>query len=224
MVPSSGGAREAVQGEITDQRDGESGGSGPEPVVETGTRGDEPPPLTRDDLFEALDNRRRRYTIHYLQECGDDGPVDLSEISTQVAAWELDEDPGQIAYSDRKNVHTALYQFHAPKLDNLGLVDYDKRKGTVELTDHGEDLWVDISCGEADEERSWRVAAVVGGGGLVALALATRFALPNAGAAAILPLTVALLVGFGGGAWYADSRTPPRSVVEEQLPTTGFDD
>ncbi len=224
MVPSSGGAREAVQDEITDQMDGQPDESGHEPVVEAETRGDDPPLLTRDDLFEALDNRRRRYTIHYLQECGDDGPVDLSEISTQVAAWELDEDPGQIAYSDRKNVHTALYQFHAPKLDNLGLVDYNKRKGTVELTEHGEGLWVDISCGEADGEHSWRVAAAVGGGGLVALALATWLALPNAGAAVLVPLTIALLIGFGGGAWYADSRTPSRSVVEEQLPTTASDD
>jgi hypothetical protein len=218
MVSSPGGARQAIDAGVSDQVSEEP--EGPSPVVDAETRGS----LTRDDLFEALDNRRRRYTIHYLQECDETGPVDLSDVSTQVAAWELEEDPDQIGYSDRKNVHTALYQFHAPKLDNLGLVEYNKRRGTITLTDHGEQLWVDISCGETDGERSRHVPVVIAGGGLVALALATQLALPNAGLAAAVPIVVALSVGFAGGAWYADSRPGARSVVEEHLPTAAADD
>lgn len=95
---------------------------------------------TRDDVFEALSNRRRRYALHHLKQLDTDEPVDLSDISTQVAAWELGSDPQNISYDDRKNVHTSLYQFHAPKMDDLGLINYDKRGGTVELTEYGQEL------------------------------------------------------------------------------------
>ncbi|ELZ95314.1 hypothetical protein C440_09557 [Haloferax mucosum ATCC BAA-1512] len=95
---------------------------------------------TRDDVFEALSNRRRRYALHYLKQLDADGPVELSAVSAQVAAWERGTDPQQLSYDDRKNVHTALYQFHAPKMDELGLINYDTCRGTVELTDAGREL------------------------------------------------------------------------------------
>lgn len=95
---------------------------------------------TRDDVFEALGNRRRRYTLHHLKQLDTDGPVHLSDVSTQVAAWELGSDPQSLSYDDRKNVHTSLYQFHAPKMDEMGLIHYDKRGGTVELTEYGREI------------------------------------------------------------------------------------
>ena len=95
---------------------------------------------TADDVYEALSNRRRRYALHHLKQLDTEGPVDLSDISTQVAAWETGTDPETLGYDDRKNVHTSLYQFHAPKMDELGLVNYDRNRGTVELTEHGEDV------------------------------------------------------------------------------------
>lgn len=98
---------------------------------------DEP---TRNDVFEALSNRRRRYALHHLKQLDTTEPVDLSEVSTQVAAWELGSDPRALSYDDRKNVHTSLYQFHAPKMDEMGLIHYDKRSGTVELTEYGREI------------------------------------------------------------------------------------
>jgi hypothetical protein len=95
---------------------------------------------TRDDVFEALSNRRRRYALHHLKQLDSDEPVDLSEVSTQVAAWELGSNPRSLSYDDRKNVHTSLYQFHAPKMDELGLIEYDQRGGTVELTEYGREI------------------------------------------------------------------------------------
>ncbi|WP_416838124.1 hypothetical protein [Haloferax sp. DFSO52] len=95
---------------------------------------------TRDDVFEALSNRRRRYALHHLKQIDSGGPVELSDVSTQVAAWELGSEPGSLSYGDRKNVHTSLYQFHAPKMDELGLIHYDQRRGTVELTEYGQEL------------------------------------------------------------------------------------
>lgn len=173
---------------------------------------------TRDDLFEALDNRRRRYTLHYLQRHEGEEPVDVSEISTQVAAWELDAAPEQIGYSDRKNVHTALYQFHAPKLDSLGLIDYDERCGTAELTEPGERLWVDIGWDERDDEvRAPQVGAVLGVSSVGLIAVAAQLSLPDLGALAV-PLAAALLVGFWVGTRWTTDDSDPDGVVAEHPP------
>jgi hypothetical protein len=96
--------------------------------------------LTIDELFEVLSNKRRRYAFYYL--LGRDGtdPVDVTALSSQAAAWELDTDPEEITYADRKNVHTSLAQFHLHKMDELGLVEYDADERTVRLTEAGADL------------------------------------------------------------------------------------
>lgn len=97
--------------------------------------------IDRDDVFDVLSNRRRRHLLHYLKAHADDGDVaELSDISSQLAAWEQGTEPEQISYADRKNVHTALYQFHLPKMEKLGFVDYDQRVGEVELTEAARDL------------------------------------------------------------------------------------
>jgi hypothetical protein len=93
---------------------------------------------TPDDVYEVLSNRRRRYALHHLKQLEGEQPVSLSEVSTQVAAWENGSDPEQLGYSDRKNVHTSLHQFHAPKMDDLGVVNFDRSRGTVELTEYGQ--------------------------------------------------------------------------------------
>jgi hypothetical protein len=199
------------------------GADGGEQTVETDELplddGDGSDAPTRDDLFEALDNRRRRYTLHYLQRHEGEEPVDVSEISTQVAAWELDTDPGKIGYSDRKNVHTALYQFHAPKLDDLGLVDYDKRCGTAELTDAGDGLWVDIGWDDDDgRDRSRRIPAAVGLTGVGFIAVAAQLSLLGTGVLAVLLTAAALLVGYWAGRQQADDSRDRAAVVVAHPP------
>jgi DNA-binding transcriptional ArsR family regulator len=95
--------------------------------------------LSRDDLFEILSNRRRRYVLHYLRTA-DGGLAELSDVVEQVAAWEQGVDREELSYDDRKSVHISLYQHHAPKLDEAGIVDYDKRGGVLELTAEAEEL------------------------------------------------------------------------------------
>jgi hypothetical protein len=95
--------------------------------------------ISNDELFDVLSNRRRRYTLHYLKQNGDD-PIEMGDLSTQVAAWELETSPEALGYDERKRVHTSLYQYHAPKLDDAGIVEYDSRRGELELTEAGSDL------------------------------------------------------------------------------------
>ena len=95
--------------------------------------------VTDGDVFEVLSNQRRRYALHYLmQRPGEQ--VAMGDLSTQVAAWEEGVDPEAVTYDQRKSVHTSLYQYHAPKLDETGLVEYDSRGGVVTLTDAGSDV------------------------------------------------------------------------------------
>ena len=104
--------------------------------LEPGAKNDR---ITDGEVFEVLSNQRRRYALHYLMQHADE-PVEMGDLSTQVAAWEADVDPQAVTYDQRKSVHTSLYQYHAPKLDDTGLVEYDSRRGVVELTTAGSEL------------------------------------------------------------------------------------
>lgn len=104
-----------------------------------GSGGDSSGEISNDVLFDVLSNRRRRYALHYLKQ-QEDARAEMGDLSTQVAAWEFDTEPEALAYDERKSVHASLYQYHAPKLDEAGVVDYDSRRGVVELTDAGADL------------------------------------------------------------------------------------
>ncbi|MFC6726997.1 hypothetical protein ACFQE1_21975, partial [Halobium palmae] len=120
-------------------------------------------------MFDALSNRRRRYALHYLgQRAGES--VAVSSLSGQVAAWENDKPVGSLTRPERKRVHTALQQFHLPKLDDHGFVDYDVRRGRVELGAAATELDV-YPAVAAEREFPWGpyYAALSSIGGLVLL-------------------------------------------------------
>jgi hypothetical protein len=94
--------------------------------------------LTRDDTFEILSNHRRRFALHHLQQNGE--TAQLGELSEHVAAWENDIDVQQVSSSERKRVYTSLQQFHLPKMDEKGIIEFDDREGVVELTAAAEDV------------------------------------------------------------------------------------
>lgn len=100
---------------------------------------DEPEPaLSTDDVFELLSNQRRRYALHHLQQNGEKS--DLGDISEHVASWENHITVPEVSSAERKRVYTSLQQFHLPKLDEKGIVEFDERAGTVELTEQAKDL------------------------------------------------------------------------------------
>ena len=89
--------------------------------------------FTRDAMLEVLSNRRRRFAIHYLKQRGRD-TVTVSELAEQVASWEYDKDIDELTHRERKRVRNALRQFHLSKMAEHGFVEYDSKRGTVELT------------------------------------------------------------------------------------------
>ena len=108
---------------------------------ENGASGDRTVELTEENVFEVLSNERRRYAYHYLKQV-DRRPVDVKELTDHVAAWEYDKEPETVTTDERNRVATALRQFHLPKMDETGFVDYDRRRGEAVLRAEAADLEV----------------------------------------------------------------------------------
>jgi len=97
-----------------------------------------PHEIPKEDAFEILKNRRRRDILHYLKQNGSEAQV--GEMAKQIAAWENDIHVDAVTSKQRKRLYTALYQSHLPKMDDVGILEYNQRRGTVELTDEGAEL------------------------------------------------------------------------------------
>lgn len=112
-----------------------------------GTHGGQP---SRDELFHVLRNQRRRFAIHHLKRV--DGPVDVGELATQVAAWENDVEVVAVTSQQRRRVYNALQQTHLDELRETGLVEVDRRE--VRLTEDGAtlDCYLDVV---ADADVPW---------------------------------------------------------------------
>src|SRR6056297_3916805 len=102
---------------------------------ETPHGGDGP---SRDEVFTALSNRRRRNVITYLKQHGDDARV--RDIAEQLAAWENGLETNEVSYKQRKRVYTALHQSHLPKLAEGGFIEYESDRGLVSLTEQSHHL------------------------------------------------------------------------------------
>lgn len=89
--------------------------------------------VDRETVFEALGNARRRRVLHYLLQR--QRPVQLPDLSRQLAAWENGIARDEVSSDQRKRVYTALRQVHLPKLDEMDLVAFDRDSGRIAPTD-----------------------------------------------------------------------------------------
>jgi len=110
---------------MSTQNSGRSGSSGPKR-------------LSKETIFSMLSNQRRRYVLYYLNR--NPGSVSLRDLAERIAAWENDVDVDDLDYKQRKRVYTSLHQTHLPKLDEAGIVDYDRDGGTITLANRATDL------------------------------------------------------------------------------------
>lgn len=102
---------------------------------------------TEHELFEMLSSRRRR---HALQALAATDEIDLGPLAEQVAAWENEKSVAAVTSDERKRVYTSLQQSHLPKLDDAGLVEFDKRSGVVVPSPTLEeyDVYLDVVRGD----------------------------------------------------------------------------
>ncbi|WP_435179757.1 DUF7344 domain-containing protein [Halorussus sp. AFM4] len=93
---------------------------------------------SREEVFDAVKNLRRRYVLYYLQRYG--GPVELGELAEQIAAWENDATVSEVSPGQRKSVYSALHQTHLPKLEAAGVLRYDPDRSLVKSTEEAAKL------------------------------------------------------------------------------------
>jgi hypothetical protein len=93
--------------------------------------------LEEGEIHDVLRNGRRRLAIRSLREEGD---MNVRELSEEVAARETGEDPPP--RDKRQSVYVSLHQTHLPKLDELGIVDYDNDSKRVALRDRVREIEV----------------------------------------------------------------------------------
>ena len=78
--------------------------------------------LEAAEIHDVLRNDRRRLAINVLQDA-EDGSMSVRDLSEAVATLETGEDPPP--RNKRQSVYVSLHQTPLPKLDNLGIVEYD---------------------------------------------------------------------------------------------------
>jgi hypothetical protein len=118
----------------------------PDPETDVGSES-ERRQLSQNEIFEMLSSNRRRYVLHHLKR--KQGPAELGELAEQIASRENNKPLEEVRSTERKNAYTALRQFHLPKMADKGVVRFDKRKGTVELSEQAADLdiYLDVVSG-----------------------------------------------------------------------------
>ncbi|WP_410767657.1 hypothetical protein [Haloferax sp. DFSO60] len=97
-----------------------------------------PEQLSKDVVFEILKNQRRRDALRYLKE--NSGEAKLGDMAEFIAAKENGIEIKALSSSQRKRVYIGLYQCHLPKMDAVGIIDFDKNRGDIVLLDTAEQL------------------------------------------------------------------------------------
>ncbi len=153
--------------------------------------------LAKDDVFHVLQNERRRLVLRCL--AGVEGPVQMRDIADQVTAWENDTSVSQITSDQRQRVYIALYQSHLPKLDKLGLINYNQSRGIVEPRKLTEEATIYLNLDDDDEatdaeEQSLPWLQAYLGAAAVSIGLVGGLLVGAAPLVALGPLAVAVVV------------------------------
>lgn len=90
-----------------------------------------PPSLTEYDIHDVLRNERRTLVLEHLKQTQETVP--LRELSEQLATLETGETPPP--RNIRESVYNSLHQTHLPKLDDMGIVEYESDRKLVGLAD-----------------------------------------------------------------------------------------
>ncbi|WP_123537136.1 DUF7344 domain-containing protein [Halosimplex salinum] len=96
--------------------------------------------LSKGEIFDVLQNQRRRYVLEYLKRYEE--PVALSDLATQVAAWEYQTPVEEVTNEQKKRVYTTLQQTHLGRMEEAGIVEYDCDENLVARTPYTEEMTV----------------------------------------------------------------------------------
>jgi hypothetical protein len=188
-------------------------------TVPASTDTEERQTVTKSEVFDVLKNERRRAVIQFLDDRGGSGT--LSEVAELIAAEENDTTVERLTSSERKRVRIALYQCHLPRMHKMGVVDFDKHRGTIALRDPAAEVLLHLNvaprgaAAATDSSDRFIVAFAVGVAGLVtagALGVGALSAVPPSGWTEVAALA---LVAIAGWHWRR-GRAPddPNELIE----------
>jgi hypothetical protein len=160
--------------------------------------------LDAGQIHDILRNDRRRLAIGCLREFG--GSMSVRDLSEEVATRETGEAPAP--RDKRRSVYVSLHQTHLPKLDDLGIVDYDTETKEVSLRDRAAEITTYMEVvpryGITWAEY-YLVLGVLGFGTVLAASLGTPL-LGALGAPAVAAVYLLLLTGSAGYHVYSQDR------------------
>lgn len=87
--------------------------------------------LSPVEIHDVLSNERRKMVIDLLRE--ERTEMSARDLSEYIAERETGESPPP--RNKRQSAYVSLHQTHLPKLDDLGIIEYDQSDKTVALDD-----------------------------------------------------------------------------------------
>lgn len=148
---------------------------------------EEPSTLDEGDVHDVLRNARRRELISYLSR--HDRFATIQELAEHIAAFETGEEPPP--RNVRQSVYVSLHQTHLPKLEALGVVEYDTDSKDVRLRDRAERIEEYMEPNRGDDVRP---ELYVGLGALGALLSVAATVVDVDGGLATLPVFLVILL------------------------------
>lgn len=89
--------------------------------------------LSLDEVFGVLSNQRRRLALRYLIDESDARSATLGELADHIASVENGKSLRSVSSNERKRVYVGLLQTHLPKMDRVGVIEFDEDRKTVEI-------------------------------------------------------------------------------------------
>lgn len=190
----------------TETRDDASDSTAQQGTRAAGTE-QQPEPLSLDLVFEILKNSRRREVIHYLRDHEADERVSLGELAEHVAAIENDTTTDQLTSSQRKRVYVGLYQCHLPKMDDMGVVDFNQDRGHVALAPQSACLTEYLDRPTAEVGTRWyRYYSAISTVGIAILGLSLGAGLASGLVVGLLGLVIATFAFCSACHWVTEAR------------------
>lgn len=102
--------------------------------------------LTEYEIHDVLRNERRTQTLKCLSRTEE--MMTVRELSERLAALETGETPPP--RNIRESAYNSLHQVHLPKLDELGIVEYEQNRKLISLADGYSqvDLYIEAVSGD----------------------------------------------------------------------------
>lgn len=83
-----------------------------------------------ETMYRVLRDRRRRLVLHHLRT-EPDGVSTFDSVKKQVLEWESDRESETERDVHERKLTASLHHVHLPKLNDLGVIDYDWRTKAI---------------------------------------------------------------------------------------------